>query len=742
MKKTISLILILILCLSVCAGLSGCSHPTVSVMSMLEIDGSFAGTRTVSVIYPLSVKIDALKDRIIGDDPTGGIDGVDFTYGGVESDGYYFTLSMSFSDKEEYEKEVAALIGRSTSVFLSRKNTYLTNGTRMKEDFDVSELIGWIVKDTSEDSDTKKLSFSYDNNTVSIGSDTYSTSSTTVINECSGSAVESVDVKTTNNKNGRYDRTISFVIPNSTYSMDQDAVKAYFLANTLPEAQYAGWARQGSDMVYTAIYENLNVTKLIEVTARLLDTDSVEIYYGDRDNASTPLAEGLTFEENLDTFSFLGANGGFPVLNYSYSLPLNTTYGAGTVFEGGRWVTAGDWQNDMYSVQLKNGSARLRIPDGIQYQIAGIDFTLESLGESRFRRSTDFLYAKDGGQEGADYAVSYFESKGVAAELRENNDKITCHVAFEGTTDEITKKLVSVFGSGNFLAYDKHKGLFDLSIKTDLTDYVDLSAMLSGANAECPMTYYVSSDGGDNIVSVSVDGSETAYTRHSKSSLTIKNGCAVVRCHGNIPVTSAIVLYLILGAVLLILTAFVAIKLIQPKRPLFATPRQRSVPDERPAFEPEEEEEIEPDPELRSKITQTTTFSIFELNTLVKNKKYVDEINKDVEARMRAQSLEEQKKDIRQRDLKEMSRKVYGSEDDEEDFVNVPKVEAVAEEEDFTEVPEVVESTEEPEGFLRVPSITEEEPEAVELPEVSEPSEDPEPEEDEEEDSTGGKWYD
>ncbi|MBQ6315275.1 MAG: hypothetical protein IJI11_06740, partial [Mogibacterium sp.] len=46
----------------------------------------------------------------------------------------------------------------------------------------------------------------------------------------------------------------------------------------------------------------------------------------------------------------------------------------------------------------------------------------------------------------------------------------------------------------------------------------------------------------------------------------MKNGCAEIRYHGNIPVVSSIIIYLASGAVLLLLTAFIAIKLIKPKK--------------------------------------------------------------------------------------------------------------------------------------------------------------------------------
>ena len=56
-------------------------------------------------------------------------------------------------------------------------------------------------------------------------------------------------------------------------------------------------------MIYTVIYEDMTVAEMADVTAKMLDTDSVSISYGDIDNASTPLSEGLTYEENPYTLT-------------------------------------------------------------------------------------------------------------------------------------------------------------------------------------------------------------------------------------------------------------------------------------------------------------------------------------------------------------------------------------------------------------------------------------------------------
>lgn len=692
MRKLIAILMIICLCVGVCGLLSGCDHPTVKVSSAMEISDSFSGTRTVTVVYPLSAEIDGIKD-VIAEDAPADISGAAFTYVGVKEDGYYFELALSFRNKTEYEAIVSELVDRNATAFLSRKNTSLTSGTRMSEDFDVKDLIGWMVRDTQGNPATKKLDFDYSANSVRIGTDVYETGSTVNINDCTGSRINSVSIKTSNDKEGSYSRTFTFSLPNETYLHNKSAVEAYFLSNTSSDAQYTGWSAEGSNMIYTAIFENLDIKKLSEVTSMLLDTDSVEIFYGDRDNASTPLSEGLTFEENLDTFSFIGAENGFPKLEYAYSLPTSTIHGDGSVFADGRWKNAGTWEEGVYKVELTDGSAKLRIPDGIQYFINGVNFHMTSLGDSRFRRTTEFLYSKSDGYDAMNYANNYFISKGAVSETGEDENNLICRVSVEGTTDEITAMLVKLFGSGNFVAYRQNEGFLALTVKTELTDYVNIGYMLNSANANRPMVYYVDSEDGDNIVSVSVNGSETAYTDHGASSLPIEGGVATVEYHGNIPITAHIVIYVIIGAALLALTAFVCIMLLKPKKKR----RPQADPLNNPeAFvgEPknsEENAEFEENGESEGtspSLDQTTTFSIFELGALARNKKYVDEINKDVEKRLRAQSLEDQKHDIRARELEELSRKVYG--EDADTSVETTEAEASA----HTETVDTVEPTE------------------------------------------------
>ena len=249
MKRLIAILLIAVLCVSLCFCLTGCDKATAKVSSVLDINSSFSGTRKITVTYPPSTDIESLNQKLVEDSPAAGVEGAEFSYIGVQEDGFCFELSLSFPNKAKYEEMVGELIGRSTEVFLSQKNTALTKGVRMAEDFDVSELIAWVVRDTAAEKATANMEFAYPSNLVRIANQEYETGSTISVNDCKGSRISTISIKTSNDKKGSFNRTFTFTVPNDTYLHDREAIEQYFLTNTSPDAKYNGWSPEGSNMI-------------------------------------------------------------------------------------------------------------------------------------------------------------------------------------------------------------------------------------------------------------------------------------------------------------------------------------------------------------------------------------------------------------------------------------------------------------------------------------------------------------
>lgn len=641
MRKTFTLILAVIMVLSTLV-LSGCGEDKAVVESVLEIDSSYCGHRSITVKYPLSVHIDDFAQQLVENNPLKDIDSSKFEYVGVGQDGYTFIMDLAFESKDEYISQVETLIGREASSQMSQPSTILCSGTRMKEDFDVSDLVSWIVRLSGENDDTKNVGFDYAVNTVSVNGEVFNTSSTVDISKREGKPINSITVETTNLKDGTYDRTITFSVPNKTYIDLSGSIAQYFTTNTASLAQYCDWTSLGSSWEYKVIYKGLSLEELSEYTAMLLDTDENDIYYGDKDNSSTPLSEGLVFEESFNTFSFLGTDDADVKVNYKYALPTKTTHGDGTLYNDGKWNAVGTWQDGIYSVEVDSDTMSIRIPDGIQYAINGIKMNLEVLDRDDFVRSTELLYSKTQGMDGMLYAKDFFTTKGVAVEVDEDAENLICRVISKGDQNTITDELVKCFGSGNFMAYTVKEPALSLCAKTELTDYVDFSYMLNSTNANRPITYTVSSSGNENIIDLSCDSSDTIKARDKSEKLTVevKGGQGIVSYNGNIPNTKNIVIYCVIGAVMLCLT-LTAIVLMLKKQKV-----------------KEKENGFSEEPSLQ----QTTTFSISELKKRNEkiDKHYRDEIDKDIEEKIEADRIETLTKEAKAKELEKLTRMVNG----------------------------------------------------------------------------------
>lgn len=120
------------------------------------------------------------------------------------------------------------------------------------------------------------------------------------------------------------------------------------------------------------------------------------------------MAEQLVFEERVNLLSFVSDSDENVVMNYSYTLPEETTHGEGVELNSGEWTTCGEWANSTYKLSDANGVYDIRVPDGMQYAIKGINIVLTSLENNAFKRVVDFVYDRNTGEKGLDYAYNFW----------------------------------------------------------------------------------------------------------------------------------------------------------------------------------------------------------------------------------------------------------------------------------------------------------------------------------------------
>ncbi len=643
MRKQLSLILAVLLLIPLLV-LTGCSTDTAKVESVLEIDSNFKGHREITVTFPLEINVDDLVAILEDKNPFIDSKKSKFEYLGVAENGYVFVMDISFSSHNDYLDQVEKLVGREVTSYMGQPDTIFTKGTRMVEDFDVADLIKWLVDITHQNESTESIEFDYSVNTVSVNGSVFNTGSTVDISKREGKPINSITIETTNLKDGTYDRTITFSIPNKTYTELIGSIKEYFKSNTSPVAQYCDFSSRGTSWEYKVIYKGITLEELSEYTAMLLDVDESPVFYGDKNNSSTPLSEGLVFEETVNTLSFMDYDGESIEIDYKYALPTKTTHGDGSVYSHGTWKNQGSWKEGIYTVSVDSDTMNVRIPDGIEYAINGIRFDLNVVSQDEFVRTTEFLYSKTQGMDGMTYAQNFFKSKGAVVEVGEDDENLICRVICKGSSAEITDELVKYFGSGNFMAYEIKDSSMALSAKTKFTDYVNLSRMLNSTNANRPMIYTVHSSCAESINELMYNGVESAYTTETSSRLTVDvvGGNGTIVYNGSIPNATNVAIFVIIGLSMILTTIAVIVFMVSKQRK-----KEKSLlTEDGESYSPQ----------------QTTTFSIAELNRLSDktSKKLREEIDRDINEKIEADRIESLSKELKAKEIEQLSKMIYG----------------------------------------------------------------------------------
>lgn len=596
MKKIVSIIACFALMLSVAILFSGCSTEKIIVESLLKIDKNFAGSRSVSFTFPKDVQTGDLESEINSACPKfeDSKDAYSVSMVTTTEYGKKYTFSINFSSQSDYIKKVTNLIGRDVSVYMAQPNSILTKGTRMTEDFDVKDITLWLTNIVAKNEATKDLSYNYSSNLVNVNGDIFTTDTTINVKDVSGYEINSLKIETTNNKNNNYERRFTFSIPEKTYNELGQSLKDYFAQNTDKIASYSDWVQKGTSYEYEVIYQNIDLDELKLVTNKMLDVNDCSVYYGDKTNSSTPLSEGLVFEEKLDLFSFMGKDKGPVKAEYKYSLPTTTTHSEGLVLDKGSWVTAGQWSEGMYTLNIDSSVMNIHIPDGIQYSIDGINISLVGSSDDKIIRTTDIMYDKKSGQNALNYAYNFFKAKYAKVSKEETDDNLICRIVSEGTLEHVSDETTKLFGGGNYLEYEKSNSFAEVAKNITIVDNINLGYMLTTENAKKPMNYTAIYGCSQFIKNVSVKGenisSKALKQTASDGSYTVAfNGVSRVYIDTAIPNISGIVFYSILSGLLIAGTIFFAI--ILAKKPQKESTKQHAP-------------------------TQTTTFSISELSSL------------------------------------------------------------------------------------------------------------------------------
>lgn len=530
-KATAKLTLTALLIIAAAVVLSGCGEINTQVENLMKITNDFVGERVVTLKLDGDMavnkdKSDQLKTVIKEGCPD------NLSYRTEVADGRYnCVFVLSFTSLEEYKTKVAGIIGRQISVAYGYTDTVLAKGTYYQEDYDGMELVKWLTDDLYQKGYKDiNLDVQSTSNVVKYNNEVLS-SKTSVMNTSTikGEPVHSVTVSTVNHKNSVYDRSMVLSVPKSTYDKLGESLKTLMTSRTNSDGK-GSWSENNGYMDYTVDYKNIDIERLQQYTQLFLDCRNENIYYGDQNQSSTPLAEQLVFEERINLLGFVSDTKENVVMSYNYTLPEETTHGEGVELKNGEWQTCGEWANSTYKINNTNGNFDIRIPDGMQYSVKCINVALTSIGGNAFKRVVDFVYDRNTGEKGLDYAYGFLTDKGFTVSKESISEGIVCRVTQQGTAPDISNAVGDLFGSGNTFESTRHTN--DMSVVTDLNvrDTINISHMLTGANSNIDMHYTVKSECGESIRKVTVDnkssgkGAETNLNSDQSYTSTVNGG--------------------------------------------------------------------------------------------------------------------------------------------------------------------------------------------------------------------------
>lgn len=563
-KKIFSLkaVVLMALCIIIMFLISGCGETEIQVESMMKLNNDFNGERIVVCSFG--------DDYINNEEKSQQLESVikdgcpkDMSYTQEKTDTLYkYTFTVKFKSLADYKGKISRILGRDAAVVLSTPNSDLAKGWCYSEDFDSLELLSWFTNEVeSKGYKDLKVNLNSLSNIVNFkGSLANSESSKMFVNNIQGNPVNAVTIETVNNKDDSYDRTLVLSVPQSTYDKMGGKLLDIMKERTDQLAAYSGWSQQGNNQEYQVLYKNINLKNLIRVTNLFLDCTGGDVYYGDENNSSTPLAEQLVFEENINLLSFVSQENKSIAFNYKYSLPMKTTYGQGVVFNNGTWDKQGDWIDGVYTLNAESKVYDIRIPDGMQYKIKGIDVNLTTYDNDSFLRTFDFLYDSSSGVEGMNYAYNFLKAKGLDVSKDTSGENLVCRITSKGTAKEISKELGNLFGGGNYFTYNRTTST--MAVVTDITveDSINIGYMLTGENNEVPFNYTVESQGNENINRINGENNTTKESPQitalddGKFKAELTGGDNLITYSSTVPYVSGVAIYCIISGILLILT--------------------------------------------------------------------------------------------------------------------------------------------------------------------------------------------
>lgn len=474
---------------------AGCANNAGCVDTLLTLDSSCSGERSMKLTLPgvdldgeAGLSLDALLNEACPKE---------LSYS-KEADGYRFILR--FQSHEDYVAKLSSLLGRAPEVVFAVPDTILASGWRLREDFDSSELFGWLLQEIQNRGLSSQMpsSFSCGSTAVRVGEYSQAAASRIDLNAVSGYSVDSIEISTTRRTDGDYDRTVVFAFPRATTDALGEDLISYLNARTARGA-YASWEDFPSGRKYTVRMDRFSLEKLEQATSLLFNSQLTGgISYGANQAEALPFTANNSFEERLDLSGY--SAGGNVLLTYRYTVEEGEQRVSVQTMERGVWKQIGSSSIAACEITQNASYLRLRIPEETSFPLQKTNITLSCLGRGSFERTVEFLFA-DGDAQGAQYAADYFSARASGAEVSAvaGESGPVCRLVMSGTAEELSAQATALFGDGNLMDYHSEGGAAEIHRRTSMTDALHMEHLFAGGHEDTPISYTIQTNGKERL---------------------------------------------------------------------------------------------------------------------------------------------------------------------------------------------------------------------------------------------------
>lgn len=474
------------------------------ISTVLTINDSLSGEKIISCAVSKSDAKDKFKGGVAK------IDSIiatscpqEMTYTKTEdTNDYIYKFVLPFSSLEDYKAKVEKIIGRTPNITLAKIDSVFANGITVNEDFDSRSLLVFFENEVKKENLVDDISnlWEISSTKVIFSGKEYSTDSNINVNDITYYPLDKIIINTTINDNGAYDRTIKFVIPNSTYDAKSEDINS-FMEGLVPQGGTKEWTADEYNKIFILSFNATDSAELLSKTSVALNSNN-NTFAEEKTLGDNPLSKYSSFNESLDFSSFASDYESRVNVEYVLTVPSNDIIL--NVNDGNYTNTIG---SNTFSGNYRTQVLSLTAMKEQRYKVEAIDVKTNITSENTVKKSMVLTYSSEVPEEATVRAKEYFESLGAKAlsviTSKNESGRKVCELVFEGDLSSVNGALRSVFNEGNEFSYTAvKKGLAKINI--NFSESINIENFVNQIGYAGEIHYTVNGSKGEKIKQLTV----------------------------------------------------------------------------------------------------------------------------------------------------------------------------------------------------------------------------------------------